>query len=96
MLTLLRQPQGLTIISGGTAAARTFVLTALGHTYPQLDRGHRTAGGLDLRQPDRIVPVEGMIYLRNPLTRDRLNEAVRQAWAEIRKSTSPLLLFNEL
>jgi hypothetical protein len=93
MLSLLRQPQGLTIIRGG-AVASTFLMTAMGHTYPQLERRHRMASGLDIHQPDRIVPVESLVYLRNPLTREQLIQAVHQVWPEIRKSDSSLLLFN--
>lgn len=93
ILAILRQTQGMTIISGPTVL-RTFLLMAMGHTYPQLDRRHRTPSGLDLYQPDRIVPIETVVYVRNSLTREQLVQAVRHAWPDIQKSTSPILLFN--
>lgn len=94
LLEILRQQRGLTIMGGGTPASRSFVLLALGHTFPQLDTKHRTAGGLDINQPSRLVPVETMLYLRNPLETARARQAIQNVWPEIRASQSPLLLFN--
>ncbi|MGH7973672.1 MAG: hypothetical protein ACREIC_33560 [Limisphaerales bacterium] len=93
MLALLRQRRGLTIIRGGGGAS-SFLITAMGHTYPQLERRHRMATGLDIHQPDRIVPVESVVYLRSPLKREQLIQAVHQVWPDIRASHSQLMLFN--
>lgn len=94
LLELLGQQHGLSIVSGGTVASRSFVLQALGHTFSQLDPDHRTAAGLDIHQPSKMVPVETMLYLRNPLGTAQAREVVQAVWPEIRASQAPLLLFN--
>jgi hypothetical protein len=94
LLKLLAQQRELSIVRGGTPASRSFVLLALGHTFPQLDPKHRTAGGLDIHQPSKIVPVESMLYLRNPLSPGQARQVVQSVWPEIRTSQAPLLLFN--
>jgi hypothetical protein len=96
LLKLLEQQRGLSIVCGGTDVSRSFVLGALGHTFPQLDPKHRTAGGLDIHQPSRIVPVETVLYLRNPIGAPHARQVVQQAWPEIRSSKAPLLLFNDI
>ena len=96
LLNLLSQQQGLSIITQGTTASRSWVLLALGHTFPQLDRKHRTAAGLDIHQPSKMVPVETMLYLRNPLETAQARQVVQAVWPEIRASQAPLLLFNDV
>jgi hypothetical protein len=96
LVNLLQESKGLTIVAGGSARSRSFVLGALAHTFPQLDRRHRTAGGLDIYQPDKLVPIETVIYLRTCPTRERLQVAAQHAWPQVRISTAPLLIFNQV
>ena len=96
LLWLLEKQQGISVLRGGAPASRRFVLTALGHTFPQVDPRHRTVGGLDTQQPDKIVPVETMVYLRSQLTRDQIRRLVCEVWPEVKSSAAPLLLLNEV
>jgi hypothetical protein len=94
LLRLLCQPRGLTLVRGGTEASRTFLVTALGHSFSQVDRTHRRPAGADIHQPDRLVPIETLFYLRSPLPSERVRHAIHTVWPEIQASTAPLLLFN--
>jgi hypothetical protein len=96
LVEVLRYSSGITLISGGTEESRRFVLTALGHTFPQIDKGHRTAAGLDTLPPTNLVPIETMIYLQHQPTKDRMREAINSVWPRVKNSAAPLLLFNGL
>lgn len=91
---LLSQTTGLTVIVGGTDERRTFLLTALGHTFCRMDRRHRTAAGIDLHQPDWFVPVETMFYLKGSTEGPQISKLVRQVWPEITTAQNPLILLN--
>jgi hypothetical protein len=94
LFVILRKTHGVTVVSGALASLRTFLITAFGHTFPQLDRRHRMPVGVDIHQPDWFVPIETVVYLRSPISRERLRQAVRSVWPEIRNSSAPLLVFN--
>lgn len=94
LLNILAKDCGLTVINGGTSASRTFVLCALGHTFPQIDSHHRTAGGLDIHMPTAFVPCETVVYLRNPINRERARQIVLNEWPGIQASSAPLVLLN--
>jgi hypothetical protein len=96
LVEVIRCSSGITLISGGTEESRRFVLTALGQTFPQIDKGHRTAGGLDSLPPTHLVPIETMIYLRPPPTKNCMREAINTVWPKVKNSTAPLLLFNSI
>ena len=91
---LLAKNTGLTFITGGTAPQRTFVLTALGHTFCRVDRLHRNPAGLDIHEPSWFVPVETLLYLRNCDRPGETQKAVRKLWPQLRTSQKPLILLN--
>lgn len=93
---LAAQERGLTLILGADDDKQTFLLTAFGHSARRLDVRHRRPAGLDLHEPHRFVPVEGVQYLRDSGSVDERASAVRAAWPGIRKSQSPLILLNRL
>ena len=91
---LLAQSAGLTFVSGGTDSQRTFLLTALGHTFCRVDRRHRTPAGLDLNEPSWFVPIETLMYGRNSHRPAQSVEAIRGVWPDLRTSRNPLILLN--
>lgn len=91
---LLGKRSGITVIAGGTDSQRTFLLHALGHTFCRVDRLHRVAVGLDLHEPSWFVPVESLIYLKNPYHSGQILETIRALWPMIRDSKRPLVLLN--
>jgi hypothetical protein len=91
---LLSVRLGLTLIRGGTYEDRSFVLTALGHSFSQMDKLHRMPAGMDVHTPKTFVPVESLFYFRETVPPQRLNELIHEKWQQIRRSDSPLLLFN--
>ena len=91
---LLAKNTGLTFITGSTAPQRTFVLTALGHTFCRVDRLHRNPAGLDIHEPSWFVPVETLLYLRNCDRPGETQKAVRKLWPQLRTSQKPLILLN--
>lgn len=94
LVDVIKCSNGITLIRGGTEESRRFLLTALGHTFPQIDNRHRTAGGLDSLPPTNVVPIETVIYLRHQPTRERMREAINAVWPRVKSSIVPLLLFN--
>ena len=91
---LLSERDGLTSIRGGTYEDRTFVLTALGHSFSQLDRLHRLPAGMDVHTPKTFVPIESVTYFKESLPSQRLNALLRETWRKVQRSKAPLLLFN--
>ena len=58
---LLQATSGLTMIAGRSESARSFVIGALGHSFPRQDPRHRPVAGISCMPcgkfvPDRIVP----------------------------------------
>jgi hypothetical protein len=68
MKALLRQPAGLTFITGSNAGVRTFVTSALGHGSLMLGPGHRAVLGIHRHIPDWFVPVDRVVYAFTPFT----------------------------
>jgi hypothetical protein len=91
---LLAQKAGLTIVNGGSEAQRTFLLTALGHSFCRLDRLHRTPSGIDLHEPQWFVPLETVTYLRTSPEAKKTPEAIKQLWPSIRSSKNPVIVLN--
>jgi hypothetical protein len=94
--SILAEKTGITIIAGGTDAHRTFLLTALGHTFCRLDHFHRTAVGIDLHEPSWFVPIETVTYFKSSHPQSRTLEAIRSLWPTIRSSQQPLVLLNSI
>lgn len=90
---LLRQASGLTVIEGDSDHRRTFLLTALGHSYPAPEGSPGTAG-LDIHEPNSFVPVLGVTYFPNPLHAAELLRQINQAWPAVLSANAHLVLLN--
>lgn len=91
---LLRKDRGLTIITGGNDSSRTFVLTAMGHSYSRQRSGNCRMGGLDLHRPRHFVPLETCTYIDGTADFDRVRRAVQKIWPRIITKSATLLLLN--
>lgn len=60
---LLSQSAGFCLITGGTSSQRTFLLTALGHSYLEEGLESRSLVGWDIHEPSWFVPLPGVLYL---------------------------------
>jgi len=94
MKNILPQTTGLTLLVGGTDEQRTFLITALGHTFRRIDRRHRNVAGIDLHDPSWFVPVETMLYLKGPSDPVHVGGLVRRIWPEILGTKKPIILLN--
>jgi hypothetical protein len=94
LLDTIAMPDGLTVIRGNSNPARTFLLTAIGHTFSQIDQRHRKISGIDIHPPEQFVPVDGVAYLRAELSRDQVTDAVQTMWSDMEKSSAPMVLLN--
>ena len=93
---LLRHRQGLTVITGPDDGERTFVLTAIGHSYCQLFAHRRFPGGIDLHLPRRFVPVPAVKYLSETTGTNQVRKLTLDVWPKIATSKASLLLFNRV
>jgi len=91
---LLSATCGLTLIKGGTYEDRTFVLTALGHSFTQLETSRTLPEGMDVHTPKTFVPIESVTYFKETLPSQRLNDLLNETWSKIQYSDAHLLLFN--
>jgi hypothetical protein len=90
--SLLSQPNGLTVIQGGDPARRTFLATALGHSFGILRKSNRVLG-IDAHEPDWFVPLEDVIYM--PSGSERIaGETVVRIWNSVARVSSGLLIIN--
>lgn len=92
--TVLSQSRGFSYIQGGSEETRTFMISALGHSFWRLTSPPRRVLGVDVHASDWFVPVPGATYLDNILQRDDLRRAVQSAWPQFRNGETPLVLFN--
>ena len=92
--TIITRPAGLTCITGESDEAKTFVMSALGHSFLFLTDRPRRVCGVDSHEPDWFVPVPGLHYCQNEDRPDRLREAVSRVWPEIEKGRHRLILLN--
>ncbi len=91
---LLMQNAGLTVLVGGTDEQRTFLITALGHSFCRLDPRHRNVAGIDLHDPNWFVPIETMLYLKGAAGPNQVSGLVRRIWPEIIGTKEPVILLN--
>jgi hypothetical protein len=96
LTTLLSQPRGFTYVQGGNDEMRTFLITALGHSFLALTQPPQRVMGLDVHAPDWFVPVPGVVYLENAFERDELGRAFQLVWSQLRNGATPLVIFNGL
>ena len=93
---LLKERSGVTLICGGTDSDRTFVLTALGHTFSMSDPLRRRVTGLDRHEPRDFVPLENVVYFRNTISSPRLLELVVKHWTQLKHTTNALMVCNRI
>ena len=93
---LLDQRRGLTLVTGGTAYSRAFVVTALGHSYRRLGGRRRAAVGIDLRLCSSLVPVESLIYSDSKADSRLVRQLALKVWPRILTSSAGLLIFHGL
>jgi len=91
---LMHRTQGLTLITGKSEFARTFVLSALGQSFPREDLEHQPANGLICKSPGQLVPIEGVHYLRTGLATERIKFHFDRLWSKIQISDSQLILLD--
>jgi hypothetical protein len=91
---LLGEKHGITVISGGSDFQRMFLATALGHSFKRKIGLPAKVAGLDVHQPQKMVPLAGLVYFREPLPVARLRLLAHEAWPEISSSTAQLFLFD--
>jgi hypothetical protein len=95
-LTCLEQivlkERGFTVVQGHEDA-RGFIMTALGHSSWRLALDRHVCG-VDIRMPDRFVPVRGVVYLNQPLGTDRIKDLASKALASIRSANNCFVLLN--
>jgi hypothetical protein len=94
LFALLDKQVGVTFITCGSVAARTFVATALAHSYLNLLRRHSEVCGIDLHRPDHWVPVPNVRYVDLPGGRAQVDRLVEETWPALVTSASRLLLLN--
>ena len=64
---LLRLTSGMTIIQGANAGHRTFLITAIAHSYEIHRQKPDSVCGIDSHEPDWFVPLSNVVYLKNNL-----------------------------
>jgi hypothetical protein len=92
--TLLRQTSGFTIIQGGSDGLRTFVVTALGHSWRIHNPERLVVWGIDVHEPDWFVPVEGVVSLHNLLDPTSIRECVHRHWPTLTATAGQLVILN--
>jgi hypothetical protein len=90
---LLRQTSALTFLQGDESASG-FVISALGHSCWRAGLNSKPVRGLDVRSPERLVAVPGVLYLNQPSTSEQLRDLARKGWAAIRQAKNHLILLN--
>lgn len=92
---MLREPTGLSLLTGLTDEARTWLITALGNSVA---RGNRRAkvSGLDLHDPVSFSPVPGVLYYRGKFDPRQVASVVKQLWASIVECRAHLILLNRV
>jgi hypothetical protein len=83
----------LTFVVGSNDADRTFVISAIGNSAPQLLFGER-ACGLDVHIPDLFVPAPGVIYFQEPKNLALVRRLIPELWSEIENSPAKFILLN--
>jgi len=87
---LVREPTGVTFITGPFDRARTFLVTAMANSAG----GKIRACGLDAHRPDTFVPVTGVFYLRRSCSAAELQALLRRLWPLLAAAEAQLVIFN--
>ena len=94
--TMICQRSGLVFIQGGNDESRTFLLTAMGHTFLGLTARPHELVGLDAHEPDWFVPLPGMRYLHNLFQPVELLRVAKESWPKVPVGGSQLVLLNAM
>jgi hypothetical protein len=89
---LLWKTSGLTAIQGGDSAGRTFLATALGHSFAILRRKSRVLG-IDAHEPDWFVPLQDVIYISRGI-QGVSREAVLRVWTGLARTNGGVIVLN--
>jgi hypothetical protein len=87
---LVREPSGVTFITGPSDKARTFLVTAMANSAG----GKIRACGLDAHRPDTFVPVCGVFYLRRSCSAVEVQALLRGVWPLLAAAEAQLLILN--
>ena len=88
---LLEVRSGLCLIEGDEEAVG-FLANALGHTSARFGSQSRVTCGIDIRIAYRFVPVQGVFYLNQPLSKDLRSELVHKIWPTVQKARDCVVL----
>lgn len=92
---LMEQPSGLVCILGSVEEVRRFVMTAMGNSTIPLGVTRRIAG-IDLHQPELLVPIPGLLYFRKGVSLTQAKAQVKLLWKEIECSSAEIIMLNGL
>lgn len=88
----LEQRAGLTIVDGPTEP-RTFLVTAMGHSFSKVDP-RRRACGLDVHRPETFVPVAGVYYCQHPPNPAQARKILVEIMDGFKDSKAEVVIFN--
>ena len=96
IMELLRQPAALTLVSGGTESARTFLATAIGAAHWGSTVNSPSIAGIDLHRPANFVPVPGLLYVDGTQEPKRVRQLVAERLPRILTSAASLVILNSV
>jgi len=91
---LLQATSGLTVIDGRSESARSFVLGALGHSFPRQDPRHRPVAGISCMPCGKFVAIEGVKYFRAGLSQARMRQLIDELWPLICSANTSMVLLD--
>lgn len=93
---LLHQQRGLTLLVGGTAYTRAFLVTALAHSFRHTGGRRQAVAGIDLHFCSNLVPAESLVYVDSSSDANLIRQVALNVWPRILTSSARLLLFHGL
>jgi hypothetical protein len=91
---MMRRETDISWIHGGTDYHRSFLIQAIGHSFAQAWGDAAAVAGIDVHEPRKWVPVDSVIYLKEPLPLEMARKNIAEVWPTIRSSQAPLILLN--
>jgi hypothetical protein len=91
---VINDQNAATVIRGGSEYQRTFVASALCNSAVRSFKGDCSIAGFDVHEPKKFVPVQGVIYCKQPLSSSKLESLIVAAWNGIVGSNARLLILN--
>ena len=90
--SLLRKPSGVTLVQGEREELVTFVVTAIGHSFWNLNGARETVTGIDVHFPDWFVEVPGVLYLENLQRLEAIALELEAIWDAITDGSGLIVL----